>query len=92
MKQSLTTSPDNRIRFGDTILVRCEGTYYKPASHIAKAEREDCYLSTSQSVAGSNTILATGIPLPIIGDKTALVIQWYECYNSNLKKNNKRDG
>lgn len=72
---ALTTSPDNRIRFGDTILIRCEGTVNKPAKLIAKAERADCFLSTTQILEGSNTALATGIPHPVLSDKTALIMQ-----------------
>lgn len=73
--ECLTTSPDNRVRFGDTLFVRCEGTVGKPRSLIAKADREDCYLSATQLGAEANHACATGIPVPALNDKTALVIQ-----------------
>lgn len=71
----LTTSPDNRIRFGDTILIRCEGTENKPIKPIAKANRTDCYLSTTEILQDSNTAMAAGISHPVLSEKTALVIQ-----------------
>lgn len=73
--KSLTTSPDNRLRFGDVTFIRCEGTYNKPVSTIAKASREDCFLSATQLGNESNTALATGISMPVLNDKTALVMQ-----------------
>lgn len=72
----LTTSPDNRLRFGDTVLVRCEGTENKPSLLIAKAARADCFLAAPQ-LNGPNEVsgVASGLPHPILNDKTALVIQ-----------------
>lgn len=72
--ECLTTSPDNRVRFGDTIFIRCEGTYNKPSSLIAKANREDCFLSTAQLGHGEDKTMACGVPHAILNDKTALVI------------------
>lgn len=73
--EGLTTSPDNRIRFGDTLLIRCEGTESKPSPLIAKAPRSDCFLSAPQLGLQDNSGIACGNPNPILTDKTALVIQ-----------------
>jgi hypothetical protein len=73
--ESLTTAPDNRIRFGDQVMIKCEGTYNKPSLTIAKANRQDCYISTAVSYSTEPSIPATGIPHPIISDKTALILQ-----------------
>lgn len=71
----LTTSPDNRLRFGDTVLVRCEGTENKPSLLIAKAARSDCFLAAPQLGPNDISGAANGLPHPILNDKTALVIQ-----------------
>lgn len=70
----LTTSPDNRVRFGDVLFVRCEGTANKSRPLIAKNDRTDCFLSTSQT-CGGHTAQACGVSVPALNDKTALTIQ-----------------
>lgn len=73
----LTTVNDGRVHFGDTMLVRCEGTDNKPKSFIAKAYRKDCYLSTDTLMKDVHTVSATGVSVPELNEKTGLVLQRY---------------
>ena len=54
--------------------MRCEGTANKSRPLIAKNDRTDCFLSTSQT-CGGHTAQACGVSVPALNDKTALTIQ-----------------
>lgn len=73
----MTTSPDNRVRFGDVVLIKCEGTANKERPLIAKNDRTDCFLSSSQT-GGAHTAQACGVSVPVLNDRTALTIQRFD--------------
>lgn len=74
-KDCLTTVTDNRIHFGDTIMLRCEGTNNKPSPLIAKAYRNDCYISTGPLTRDVTSVAATGASVPALNEKTGLILQ-----------------
>ena len=56
-------------------MLRCEGTQNKPSELIAKAYRNDCYISANSLIKDARSITAIGLSDPVLNSRTALIIQ-----------------
>lgn len=56
-------------------MLRCEGTNNKPSPLIAKAYRNDCFISTGPLLKDATTVAAAGVTVPALNERTGLVVQ-----------------
>ncbi len=74
----MTTVNDRSVHFGDTILLKCDGTDENKQEYVAKAARKDCYIAGNFGNAGpEDAVKAVGITSPVVNSSTALVLRRY---------------